>query len=381
MPTPTLTFNPVAAIDLTDSFVVLDPAATVTDGGNTLGAIRITLGAGAGSLGVVSGGLLTTTGTIGSISYQYETSKRLLSLTSSTATGADFTSVLRAVGYNRGSAGSGISQSICVNLGIPIYSTATGHYYELVAAGLDRVAASTAASSRSFFGLAGYLVSITSAAENAFLFERFRDFGWIGGSFANGSWSWNTGPEAGQVFWNGNSTGSAPLGQYANWASGLPDAGPYIYAGFNTSAFWNSSVAFAAGYYVEYSTVSGTGDDGLGGTRKVFSVFVNYDPIVALLLQSTTAIEVSLVNGVVASAIGVPLGSVTIGATNATHIQVSIDLGTNNAGKRRQARGFRLIGGSERELVATRTQVGEVYNFVFLRTSVEGSTSVNLLLN
>ena len=381
MPNPTLTFNPVTAIDLTDSFVVLDPAAIVTDGGNTLGAIRITLGAGAGILGVVSGGLLTSTGTIGSIYYQYESAKRLLSLTSATATGADFTSVLRAVGYNRGSAGSGISQSVCVNLGIPIYSTATGHYYELVSSGLDRVAASTSASSRSFFGLAGYLAAITSAAENTFIFERFREFGWIGGSFANGSWSWNTGPESGQVFWNGNSTGSAPAGQYSAWASGLPDAGPYIYVGFNASAFWTSSVTFAAGYYVEYSTVSGSGDDGLSGTRSVFSVFVNYDPIVALLLQSTTAIEVALVNGVVTNAIGVPLGSVTIGASNATHIQVSINLGTNNAGKRRQARGFRLIGGAERELAATRTQVGEVYNFVFLKTSVDGSSSVNLLLN
>ena len=381
MANPTLTFNPITSVELTDSFVILDPAATVADGGNTLGAIRITLGAGAGSLGIVSGGILTTTGTIGTISYLYEPAKRLLSLTSATATGADFTSVLRAVGYNRGGTNSGLSQPICINLGIPIYSAETGHYYELVAGGLDRVAASTAANAKTFFGLGGYLPTIKSAAENTFLFERFREFGWIGGSSNGtpGTWSWESGPDSGQVFWNGTSTGSAPVGQYASWAAGYPDNSPYIYATFNTGALWYSSVAFAAGYYVEYSTATGTGDDGLGGTRKVFSVFVNYDPIVALLLQSTTAIEVSIVNGVVTSAIGVPIGSVTIGASNGTHIQVSISLGTTNAGKRRTAYGLRTIGGSERELTATRTRVGEIYNFVFLKT-VDGSSSVTLLL-
>ena len=72
---------------------------------------------------------------------------------------------------------------------------------------------------------------------------------------------------------------------------------------------------------------------------------------------------------------------VAIGASNGTHIQVSINLGTNNSGKRRQPQGFRLVGGTERVLISTPTRVGEVYNFVFLKTSVEGSTSVNLVLN
>ena len=394
MPTPTLTFNPNTTISVGSTFTMLDSAAIVNDGGNTLGAIRITLGLGAGSLGVVVGGALTTTGTIGTVAYLYEPAKRLLSLTSATATGADFTQVLKLVGYGRGAGSIGDIQSICVNLGVPIYSIENGHYYELIAAALTWDNAKIAASARTFFGLTGYLATVTSQIETTFLLDRFNSNGLAGGSSfatvagttgANRIWKWETGPETGQTFWNG----AAIAGKYAKWAPGEPTNGgqpsstqnfaPYLLITTYEGYWYEASASNSSPYFVEYSTAAGTGNDGLSGTRSMSEISI-VSAAIAALIQSTTAVEVSLFNGVVTNSIGVPLSSVTVGATNATHLQVSIDLGTSNAGKRRQARGFRVISGSERELTATRTQIGEVYNFVFLKT-VDGSSSVNLLLN
>ena len=394
MTIPALTFNPILSISVTGpTFAILDSVAVINDGGNILGAIRITLGPGEGSLGVVVGGVLTTTGTIGTIAYLYESQKRLLSLISATATGADFTQVLRLVAFGRGFVSSGISQNITVNLGNPIYFAGTGHYFEFVSASTSWDNAKNAASAKTLFGLTGYLATVTTAAEATFLSEKFSAGGLIGGSSigtaagttgANRTWRWETGPETGTIFWN---AGAAISGQYNNWASGWPSNSgqatsttnlePYVYFG-NTDWYDTSS---NQSYFVEYSTVSGAGDDGLGGTRSAFSITVQTADGIAFeaLTQATKAIEAYLINGVVTSTIGVPTGSVTIGASNATHIQVSIDLGVNTGGKRRQAQGFRIVGGSERELIATRTRVGEVYNFVFLKT-VDGSSSVNLLL-
>lgn len=93
-----------------------------------------------------------------------------------------------------------------------------------------------------------------------------------------------------------------------------------------------------------------------------------------------TPITVSLVNGILQNAIGVAMAGVTIGPSNAIHTQVTINLGTNTNGKRRQPQGFRLLNGRERDLVATRSRNGEAYTFVF-QSTVDGSNSVNLVLN
>ena len=61
------------------------------------------------------------------------------------------------------------------------------------------------------FGMQGYLVTITSDAENNFLLYQMTGATWLGGSdfFANESdWYWMTGPEAGTMFWQGEEGGS-----------------------------------------------------------------------------------------------------------------------------------------------------------------------------
>ena len=81
-----------------------------------------------------------------------------------------------------------------------------------------------------YFGRQGYLTTITSAVEAAFVGEQSPKVGWIGGTdndafgTTEGRWIWATGPELGTVFWNGLENGSSPT--YANWSSGEPNNAP-----------------------------------------------------------------------------------------------------------------------------------------------------------
>ena len=312
--TPTLTFTPTTSISSASasSFTILDANASVNDGGNRLGAIRVSLGTGTGSLGVVdSGGVLNVQGTLGAIAYQYDPTRQVLSLTDNTsgqtASSVDFTQALKRVGYSAGSTTIGASQDVSVNLGRPVFSSANGHYYEFVrydasAAPATKTwtVANGAASDKNFLGLTGYLTTVTSASENKFMNDRIKETGWIGGSSSGTTgtsrvWKWVVGPELGTIFWNGNEPvngGSAVAGQYTNWAANEPNNfniltnGPSDvgnnepYAHFFTNGTWNDFAdnnTSLQGYWVEYSTATGLGDDGLGGTRKNFNVTVT-DP-------------------------------------------------------------------------------------------------------
>jgi VCBS repeat-containing protein len=76
----------------------------------------------------------------------------------------------------------------------------------------------------------GYLATVNSAEEQQFLFNLMSSSGqntggWLGGSdsVTEGTWVWTGGAEAGTVFWNGLSNGSAPPGQFTNWNTGEPN--------------------------------------------------------------------------------------------------------------------------------------------------------------
>ena len=227
-----------------------------------------------------------------------------------TASGADFTQALKRVAYNAGSITSGATQEISVNLGRPIFSSANGHYYEFVryddfsGAPTNKTwtAANADASSKNFLGLTGYLATVTSASENKFMNDRIKETGWIGGSSlgtvgTSRVWKWVVGPETETIFWNGNEpvNGGKPVtGQYANWAlptpaspNGEPNNTLLVgndftrnqepYAHFLINGTWNDFAddnPSLQGYWVEYSTATGAGPDGLGGTRKTFNVTV-----------------------------------------------------------------------------------------------------------
>ncbi|NDA10497.1 MAG: C-type lectin domain-containing protein, partial [Verrucomicrobia bacterium] len=85
--------------------------------------------------------------------------------------------------------------------------------------------ARTTALASQIHGESGYLANVTTAGENAFVLSMISTSSWLGASdiAVEGEWRWMDGPEAGENFWNGSSTGSAPAGQYANWNSGEPN--------------------------------------------------------------------------------------------------------------------------------------------------------------
>lgn len=162
-----------------------------------------------------------------------------------------------------------------------------GHYYMYVpSAGIDWNSAYNAAKSYTYMGMQGYLVTITSAEEDAILDQLTTSAGWSCGtrltqadptnydqtawvitSLYGYNWRWVCGPEAGDVYYYGstsNSTASVvndgngnPV--YSNWCSGEPngtDSGECcMQVHFGDNNLWNDLIpasADCAGYFVEF---------------------------------------------------------------------------------------------------------------------------------
>ncbi|MES2332513.1 MAG: HYR domain-containing protein, partial [Bacteroidota bacterium] len=149
------------------------------------------------------------------------------------------------------------------------------HYYEFVSApGVTWTDAKGRAAAASYNGLQGYLVTVTSAAEQAFVNTKLNGAGWMGASdaAAEGIWRWVTGPEGlenggqGRIFSNQSilgfcsaNTGQGVSGNYVNWAPGEPNncGGEHyghFYAGTGLWNDWpdNVSASQLLGYMVEY---------------------------------------------------------------------------------------------------------------------------------
>jgi len=111
-------------------------------------------------------------------------------------------------------------------IGSANYLPSTDHYYEYVPAiGITWTSARDAADVKTYFGLKGYLATLTSREEAQLAGEQAQGAGWIGGSDAanEGEWKWVTGPEAGTIFWNGLANGSAPNGAFSFWNNNEPN--------------------------------------------------------------------------------------------------------------------------------------------------------------
>jgi gliding motility-associated-like protein len=163
-------------------------------------------------------------------------------------------------------------KSFSITIGDANYLPSTDHYYEYVPSlGITWTSAKAAAEARTYFGLKGYLATITSAEEAQLSGEQAAGAGWIGGSDAEteGVWKWVTGPEAGTIFWNGGINGTSP--NFAFWNTNEPNqAGNEDYAhvtapGVGIPGSWNdlSNIGGASGnyqpkgYIVEYGGMPG----------------------------------------------------------------------------------------------------------------------------
>lgn len=222
-----------------------------------------------------SGDILSLSGTHPDITASWDVSEGKMSLIGP-ASLADFEAAILDVEYaSSGSPSSGTVKEFSIVLAEANYLLSTQHYYEYIpAVGITWTAARDAAELRTFYGLQGYLATLTNTDEADLLGKQSSGAGWIGASDAavEGEWLWVTGPEAGNQFWTGAQTGTvtAPY-NYANWNNGEPNnSGNEDYAHINApgtgfDGSWNdlSNTGAASGnyqpkgYLVEYGGMSG----------------------------------------------------------------------------------------------------------------------------
>nr|WP_288932431.1 PA14 domain-containing protein [uncultured Allomuricauda sp.] len=220
----------------------------------------------------VSGDLLSLTGTHPNITASWDTSEGRL-LLNGPATLAEFEAAIAAVEFQTtATVTSGDTRTFSVVLNEANYLESTGHYYEYVPSlGITWTAARDAAALRTFYGLQGYLATISNQDESDLLGSQAPGAGWIGASDAatEGDWYWVTGPEAGTLFWRGTAGGTA-FG-YEFWNTGEPNqSGNEDYAhitapGVGLLGSWNDLSNTGAGsgdyqpkgYLVEYGGMSG----------------------------------------------------------------------------------------------------------------------------
>jgi hypothetical protein len=141
----------------------------------------------------------------------------------------------------------------------PIQYAANGHWYEFISTPVNWTQAFAAANASTFLGLQGYLATITTAGENAFVATNVANGGlaWLGGSDAGAAvnaWTWRNGPEAGQAF------------TYTNWDAGEPNnccgGEDYVHINWGPGGTWNDhggpgNPGQVNGYIIEYGAPNG----------------------------------------------------------------------------------------------------------------------------
>ncbi|RME46009.1 MAG: hypothetical protein D6791_09355, partial [Chloroflexi bacterium] len=283
--------------------VKVAPALTLTGpAGGTLDKATVVLGdgfkAGEDRLGIA--GQSGASGTVNGLAWSYDESSGILTLSNS-GSFTDYQAALRQVVYsNVGTTPTGGDRGVTIAVGSSLFYEGNGHYYEFVSAPkISWTDAKAAAEGRSYYGLQGYLVTVTSQGENDFVAGKLQGRGWMGASDAGHDkrWFWVTGPEADTWFFtqngynpNGaNSCGKGPAAQqpgdfYTNWAPEEPNdyrdgcADNENYGHFFENGTWNDypvSSGLIAGYVVEYGGMPGDPTLSLSGQVTIHVVAGN----------------------------------------------------------------------------------------------------------
>ncbi|ATC63703.1 hypothetical protein CMV30_06905 [Nibricoccus aquaticus] len=282
--TPTIaTGGGAPSVQNTNTPVIVDGALTI-GGGSINGALVSIDNKAPGDVLAFNAAFLP-----GGVTGSYNSSTGVLTFTGS-ATAAQWQALLRTVTFATDWNTTLGARAITFSLGTASIFWTNGHYYEFVAStGITWTAAKAAAQSRTFYGMQGYLATVTTTAENTFIASKLSGQGWMGASDAaqESIWRWVTGPEglensgAGRHFFTQNkahplspsyvsvyasqsgSGGNAIGGYYNNWPGGEPNDANALhenYAHFFVGGSWNDypdSVPSITGYVVEYGGMPG----------------------------------------------------------------------------------------------------------------------------
>lgn len=217
---------------------------------------------------------LTLTGNHPNISTAWNATTGTLTLSGITGqpTYTELEAAIEDIEFSSSAANPSGTRNFSITVGQANYLPSNGHYYLYIPnLGITWSAAKAAAEASTYYGLQGYLATITSGEEAQIAGEQTTGAGWIGGSDeeTEGIWKWMTGPEIGTVFWNGNFTGFTP--NYAFWNTGEPNnLGNENYAhvtapGVGITGSWNDLTNTGStggdyqpkGYIVEYGGMPG----------------------------------------------------------------------------------------------------------------------------
>src|SRR5680860_236771 len=197
-------YCPLMPMKVVTSFNITDPDDTTVD------AFYIQI-----SEGYINGEdkLTLPSGTNLNITASWSASEGKLTLQSSgsgPATYIDIIAAVKNVVFESNSPTVSGEKKFSFTIGDANYLPKTGHFYEYVPdLGITWTIAKAAAEAKTYYGLKGYLATITSVEEAQLSGKQAEGAGWIGGSDAEteGTWKWMTGPEAGKTFWTGNASG------------------------------------------------------------------------------------------------------------------------------------------------------------------------------
>ena len=148
------------------------------------------------------------------------------------------------------------------------YNGVNGHFYKPVASGNTYTGARTASEATTFKGQTGYLVTITSADEDAFVYANVPQSSiWFAltDEVTEGRWVIDAGPEKGTLIKtsNGQTAGNI-AGQYNNWAGGEPNNSgneDYAVTKWGGGSQWNDLPnGYYCPYVIEYGTWSNPDD-------------------------------------------------------------------------------------------------------------------------
>lgn len=204
--------------------------------------------------------LNTTTGVTASTGYNLTTNFTRISFT---GTMANVNTVLASLRLNTGATPGNVYIAVTAteNPAGYFYLPTNGHFYRPISTTAFYSAAKSAAAATTFKGQTGYLVTITSADEDAFIYNNVPQSNiWFALSDVaqEGYWRIDAGPENGTLIKtaNGQTAGNI-AGQYNNWAGGEPNnAGGEHYAvtKWNGSQWNDLPNNYNCAYVIEYGT-------------------------------------------------------------------------------------------------------------------------------